>query len=352
MAKAEFYEIIIKNKSDGALVNKNIIDVIKNRLSNLADNDLLCSKKTCLAILSDFIENKNSATFDFSKLTSEVINSTIISKPLDSIDTFEEFNNMESDKTTPTTEEINYIIKISSEYENDELVKKLIASDIEYFTIYKIFRDNKGLISDNELTTFCKKTIQRMKKEKIFFNILKLEDKNSYLLIFQKAMHGFEVEHLDEYLNTHLLIEDNIKLHFKKIYDISFLDALQNAEIKNFKFSYKAESKNNLLDDNFATPLYFLTKMLGNSITISVNNEDDILDNQKLLTFFEMANDAGLLKTCKIKKSGTQKEINSTDKGLELNYTTKQKIDTISQANDFFLESFNDKKTIIMDRIK
>jgi hypothetical protein len=92
--------------------------------------------------------------------------------------------------------------------------------------------------------------------------------------------------------------------------------------------------------------------MLGNSITISVNNEDDILDNQKLLTFFEMANDAGLLKTCKIKKSGTQKEINSTDKGLELNYTTKQKIDTISQANDFFLESFNDKKTIIMDRIK
>lgn len=349
MAKAEFYEINIKDKQEDIPVNKDIIEIIKLRLSKLEDNDLLCSKKTCLAILSDFIENDNSVTFDFSKLTSEVINSTIISKPLDSIDTFEEFNKMESDKAVPTIEEINYITKISSEYENDELVKKLIDSDVEYFTINKIFRDNKGLISDSELRTFSNKTIQRMKKEKIFFNILKL--KNSYLLIFQKAMHGFDVEHLHDYLNTHLLVNDSIKLHFKKIYDISFMDALQNSDIKNFKFSYEAKSKNNLLDDDFGTALYFINKMLGNAVTISVNNGDHLLDNKKLLSFFEMASKSGLLKTCKIQKFGVQKEINSTDTGLELTYTTKQKIDNIHQANDFFLEAFENLEDIIVDRI-
>jgi hypothetical protein len=164
-------------------------------------------------------------------------------------------------------------------------------------------------------------------------------------------MHGFDVEHLHEYLNRHLLINENIKLHFKKIYDVSFMDALQNSEIKNFKFSYNAESKNNLLDDNFASPLYFLTKMLGDSVTISVNNEDDLLDNKKLLDFFEMANDSGLLKTCKIKKAGTQKEINSTDSGLELSHTNKQTIANINQANGFFLEAFDEKENIIYDRI-
>ncbi|PHR73963.1 MAG: hypothetical protein COA66_02595 [Arcobacter sp.] len=351
MAKAEFYEIIIRDRKNDTLVEKDIIEIIKERLKS-KDDDLLCSGKTCLAILSDFVENIDSATFDFSKLTNEVINSTIISKPLDSIDTFEEFNKMESDKVIPTVEEISFISKISSEYENDELVKKLIESDVEYFTIYKIFRDNNGLISDSELDLFCKKTIQRMKKEKIFFKIKKLSNKKKgYLLIFQKAMHGFDVEHLYEYLNRHLLINDNIKVHFKKIYDISFMDALQNSEIKNFKFSYNAESKNNLLDNDFASPLYFLTKMLGDSITISVNNEDDLLDNKKLLGFFEMANDAGLLKTCKIKKAGTQKEINSTDSGLELSHTNKRKIVDINHANSFFLEAFENKENIIYNRM-
>lgn len=352
MAKAEFYEIIIKDRKDEVLVDKNIIDVIKNRLKELGDNDLLCSNKTCLAILSDFKENENSATFDFSKLTNEVINSTIISKPLDNIDTFEEFNKLESDKTNPTREEIDFIIKISSEYEDELLVKKLMESDIEYFTIYRILIDNEGLISTLELDSFCKKTIKRMKKEKIFFNITKLDNKkNRYLLIFQNAMHGFDVEHLYKYLNEHLLKEEGIRLHFKKIYDISFMQALQNSEIKNFKFSYQSESKDNLLDDNFASPLYFLTKMLGNSITINVSNEKNLLDNKKLLKFFEMANNAGMLKTCKIKKQGSQKEINSTDKGLELNYISKQNIDNISQANDFFIEAFDNKKDIIKDRI-
>lgn len=350
MAKAEFYEITIKDKKDDIPISKDIIEIIKNRLSKLEDNDLLCSKKNCFAILSDFIENENSATFDFSKLTNEVINSTIISKPLDSIDTFEKFNEMESDRANPTSEETNYIITISSEYENDELIKKLIASDIEYFAINKIFRDNEGLITADELSRFNNQTIRRMRKEKIFFNILKLE--NRYLLIFQKAMHGFDVEHLHDYLNTHLLVNGGIKLHFRKIYDISFMDALQNSDIRNFKFSYEAKSKNNLLDDDFGTALYFLNKMLGDAVTISVNNGDNLLDNTKLLNFFEMANNAGLLKTCKIKKSGVQKEINSTDKGLDLTYITKQKIDNIHQANDFFLESFENLEDAIVDRIK
>ena len=349
MAKVEFYEISMRDTKDGESIDENIINVIKNRLVELPENDLLCSNKTCLAILSEFKENKNSITFDFSKLTNEVINSTIISKPLDSIDTFEEFNNMESDKALPTTEEVEFIIRLTSEYENDELVKKLMKSEVEYFTIYKILRDNQKLITSYELELFCAKTIQRMKKEKIFFNITSY--KKSYVLMFQKAVHGFDVEHLLEYLNSHLLVNENLRLHFKKIYDISFMDALQNSDIKSFKFAYSSESKNNLIEEDFATPLYFLTKMLGTNVTISVNNDKDLLDNNKLLKFFEMANEAGMLDMCKIKKSGASKEIKSTDKGLELNYTTKHKIDNIHQANDFFEEAFEDKEDMLSERI-
>lgn len=350
MAKVEFYEISIRDTKNGKPVNKDIINIIKNRLLELPENDLLCSKKTCLAILSEFRENEESITFDFSKLTNEVINSTIISKPLDSINTFEEFNKMESDKAIPTSEEIDFVIKLTSEYEEEQLVNKLMKSEIEYFTIYKILLDNSGLISSHELQLFCEKTIQRMKKEKIFFNIAKF--KHSYLLMFQKAVHGFESEHLYEYLNSHLLVNEDFRLHFKRIYDVSFMDALQNSDIKNFKFSYTADSQNNLIEENFATPLYFLTSLLGKNITISVNNDDDLLDNDKLLKFFEMASEAGMLEMCKIKKFGTSKEIKSTDNGLELNYTTKHKIDNIEQANTFFLEAFKERVSILNERIK
>ena len=350
MAKAEFYEITIRDKKESLLIERNIIEILKELLKKLPENDLLCSNKTCLAILSDYIENNDSITFDFSKLTNnEVINSTIISKPLDSIDTFEEFNNMESDKTLPTSEEINFILKLTSEYEDEELVKKFIESEVGYFTIYKILRDNKGVVKPSEVKSFCDKTIQRMKKEKIFFNIVKY--KHSYVLMFQKAVHGFEVEHLLEYLNSHLLLKEDFKIHFKKIYDISFMDALQNSDIKSFKFSYKADSKNNLLDDNFATPLYLLTKMLGSNVTVSVNNDKHLLDNNKLLKFFELANQVGMLEMCKIKKFGSLKEIRSTENGLELSYITKHKIDTIDKASDFFEKAFIDKEEILNDRI-
>lgn len=351
MAQVEFYEITIRDTKKSELIVIDIINAIKNRLLKLPENDLLCTKKTCLAILSEYRENTTSITFDFSKLTNEVINSTIISKPLDSINTFEEFNKMESDKAIPTNEEIEFIIRLMSEYEGDDLVKKLMKSEIEYFTIYKILRENEALITPNELQSFCNKTIQRMKKEKIFFNIAKY--KHSYVLMFQKAMHGFESEHLHEYLNSHLLVDESFRLHFRKIYDISFMDALQNSDIKNFKFTYTSESKNNLLDDDFATPLYFLTNLLGNNITISVGNtEDNPLDNTKLLRFFEMANNAGMLEICKIKKFGTTKEIKSTDKGLELTYTTKHKIDDIDQANMFFLKALTERNDILNERIQ
>lgn len=89
MARAEFYEVIIKLKENDLLSEVNIIEVIKKHLEELPENDLLCNHKTCLAILSDIVLGEESATFDFSKLTNEVIDSTIISKPLDSVNTFE-----------------------------------------------------------------------------------------------------------------------------------------------------------------------------------------------------------------------------------------------------------------------
>lgn len=338
MAKAEFYEISIRDTNGNIDKNINIINELKNKLKDISENELLCSKKTCMAILSEYVDNGiDSITFDFSKLTDEVVNSTIISKPLDSIDTFKEFNKLQSEKALPTQEEEDFIIRLTSEYEGIELVNKLVESEIDYFTIDKILTQNKDLITNDELITFHKKTIQRMKKEKIFFNITTF--KNSYVLVFQKAIHGFEIEHLGEYLNSHLFLNDGFRLSFKKIYDVSFMDALQNSSIKNFKFSYSGESKNNLINDDFATPLYFLTNLLGNNVTISVNNEDGFLDNEKLLKFFEAASNVGLLDNCKIKKSGETKEIKSTDVGLELNYVNKQTINDIEKANEFFVEA-------------
>ena len=350
MAKAEFYEISIRDKNGNIDKRIDIINELKNKLKEISENELLCSKKTCMAILSEYIENNsNSITFDFSKLTDEVVNSTIISKPLDSIDTFKEFNKLQSEKAQPTLEEEDFILRLTSEYEGDDLINKLIGSEIDYFTIDKILNQNLNCIKKEEIDIFHRKTIQRMKKEKIFFNIHNL--KNTYILIFQKAIHGFEIEHLGEYLNSHLFLNDNFRLSFKKFYDISFMDALQNSSIKNFKFSYSGESKNNLIDDNFATPFYFLSNLLGNNVTISVNNEDDFLDNQKLLKFFEMANNVGLLDNCKIKKSGQTKEIKSTDVGLELSYVNKQTINNIQKANEFFIEAIKEKEKILESKI-
>lgn len=349
MAKAEFYEISIRDNNGNINKSVNIIKELKNKLKDISEDELLCSKKTCMAILSEYIDNGlDSITFDFSKLTDEVVNSTIISKPLESIDTFKEFNKLQSEKAQPTLEEEDFVIKLTSEYEGIELINKLIESEIDYFNINKILTQNK-CISEDELIKFHKKTIQRMKKEKIFFNISSF--KNSHILVFQKAIHGFEIEHLGEYLNSHLFLNDGFRLTFKKIYDVSFMDALQNSSIKNFKFSYSGESKNNLIDDDFATPLYFLTNLLGNNVTISVNNEEGFLDNQKLLKFFETASNVGLLENCKIKKSGTTKEIKSTDIGLELNYVNRQTINDIVKANDFFVEAIKDKEKILESKI-
>jgi len=181
MAKAEFYEISIRDKNGNIDKKIDIISELKNKLKEISENELLCSKKTCMAILSEYIENNsNSITFDFSKLTDEVVNSTIISKPLDSIDTFKEFNKLQSEKAQPTLEEEDFILRLTSEYEGDDLINKLIGSEIDYFTIDKILNQNQNCIKKEEIDIFHRKTIQRMKKEKIFFNI-------QLLLIAQKA---------------------------------------------------------------------------------------------------------------------------------------------------------------------
>ena len=57
------------------------------------------------------------------------------------------------------------------------------------------------------------------------------------------------------------------------------------------------------------------------------------------------------IKTCKIKKDGVQKEIDSNEQGLELNYTTKYKIETIEQANNFFVEAYISKENDIYTRM-
>jgi len=101
MAKAEFYEISLKNKNDNTIIEHvSLNDVIVKHLSKNQDIDNFCEERHCSVLLNHYkaIDNKK-IVYNFIKLTSETVLSSLISEPSNSIDIFSEYNKEKLEKT-------------------------------------------------------------------------------------------------------------------------------------------------------------------------------------------------------------------------------------------------------------
>jgi hypothetical protein len=357
MAKVEFYEVIIKDKKEQILFGKEVFlnNIITKYLENNDENKNFCQGKNCAVILNNHIKNNDTnIIFDFAKFTDKKNISTLISKPLDSEDTFEEYHKKILETTKYTEAEQKEIEELISLVEKEKLIEKLKINKMDKFKIYKIIKELE-LLKKDELELFEKFVIKRLTKNSIFFNIIEeFEDSSHKILLYQNLTDGLDIKYLEQYLNTHLLIKEDFKLSFHKLYDADFMDLLQNGDLNSFMFSYNVESKNNLLDKNLFNPLYSLGNMFGKNITkVEIkSNKDEILDNEKLIDFFEKATESGLLDTCELKqKGGGNKKIDFKDKNLNIEYTENTNIDDITEAILFFERALKKKKTIVKRRL-
>jgi len=356
MAKAEFYEIVIKDKKDQIiLTNISLNEHIKKYLDDNSDVDNFCQNENCAVLLDDYIEiDNNNITYDFTKLTNKIVMSTLISEPSNSEDTFKELSKMKLKTTTYTAKEKKEIEKLISLNEIEKLIILLKKIKIDKYKIYKIILDNH-LLEDAELEVFESKIIKRLQTDSIYFNIIeKFEGSNHKVLVYQNLADGLEIKFLENYLNTHLLVSENFKVYFHKLYDADFMDLLQNGDLKKFFFSFDLESKNNLTDEGQFNLLYSLGSMFGNNLTkVEIKAKDDeILDNKKLIDFFEKASDSGFLDSCElIQKTGGNKKIDFKDKKLNIEYPESIKIKNIQIAIEFFNRAVVNKNGIIKKRL-
>jgi hypothetical protein len=132
------------------------------------------------------------------------------------------------------------------------------------------------------------------------------------------------------------------------------MDLLQNGDLKKFLFSFDLESKDNLRDKGLFNPLYSIGSIFGNNLTkVEIKaKEDEILDNKKLINFFEKASDSGFLDSCELmQKTGGNKKIDFKDKKLNIEYTERIKIKNIQLSIDFFKRALIDKRNIIKKRL-
>jgi len=356
MAKVEFYEIIIKNKEDNIIItNISLSQIIKKYLTENSDVDNFCQKGKCAVIVNEHVTNdKNDTTFDFSKLTNKVIISTLISEPSKGEDTFKEYDKKKLETTTYNNKERKSIEEIISTASEDKLINMLKKSNIDKFKIYKIILDF-DLLEEELLYKFETQIMKRLHKDSIYFQITeKFKNSNHKLLSYQSSSDGLDIKYLEDYLNTHLLISEKFKIYFRKLYDADFMALLQNGELKSFMFSYGVENKDNLIDEGLFNPLYSIKNLFGDNITkVEIKAKDDeILDNYKLLDFFEKARDTGFLDTCELKKKdGGNKKIDFKDKKLNIEYTENINIKNINEASTFFDRALSKKDGIISQRL-
>jgi len=353
MAKAEFYEIIIKYNNE-VVKDISLNEKIIERLNNNDEHDNFCQKKTCSVILNQFLrDSENKCIFDFSKLTDEEVISTLISEPSKSEDTFAKLHNKLLETTNYTEIEKNIVLEILKNTKN--FIERLKKLTLDKFKIYKIILDN-NLLEKEKLKEFEDKIIKRLKKDSVFFQIVENFGKfNSNILLFQKITNYLDVKYLEDYLNFHLLQDEKLKVSFHKLYEADFMDFLSNGELTNFTFSYKIQNKNNLLDDKSVTTVFYaINDMLGNNLTtVEIKAEQDkLLDNKKLLEFFEKASDIGLLDNCALRAKGYgAKKINLNDDSVIIQYTEAINISSLEEAKDFFGRALLNKKHIIEKRI-
>ena len=356
MAKAEFYEIIIKNKEDDIVItNLSLGEIIKKHIAKNSDIDNFCQQGKCAVIVNEYLaSNNNSTTFDFSKLTNKVIISTLISEPSKGEDTFKEYDKKKLETTKYTKKERKIIEEIISTVSEDNLISKLKKSSIDKFKIYKIILD-LNLLDEKLLHKYETQVMKRLHKDSIYFKVTeKFKSSNHKLLSYQSSSDGLDIHYLENYLNTHLLISEKFKVYFHKLYDADFMDLLKNADLKSFMFSYSVESKNNLTDEGLFNPLYSIKNLFGDNITkVEIKAKDDgILDNVKLLDFFEKASESGFLDTCELKKKdGGNKKIDFQDKKLNIEYTENINIKSTMEASEFFERALSKRDGIISKRL-
>jgi len=356
MAKAEFYEIVIKNKKDQVVVtNISLNEHIKKYLDENSDIDNFCQKGNCAVLLDDYIEIDNTnITYDFTKLTHKKVMSTLISEPSNSEDTFKELSKMKLENTVYNDKEKKEIETLVSLNEIDKVIKKSKINKIDKYKIYKIILDS-NLLNKEELEIFENQIIKRLQTDSIYFNIVeKYENSNHKVLAYQNLSDGLEIKFLENYLNTHLFISEDFKVHFHKLYDADFMDLLQNGDLKKFLFSFDLESKDNLRDEGLFNPLYSIGSIFGDNLTkVEIKAKDDeILDNKKLIDFFEKASDSGFLDSCELmQKTGGNKKIDFKDKKLNIEYTESIQIENIQTSIEFFNRALYTKINIIKKRL-
>ncbi len=357
MAKAEFYEISIRDKKENIIIDTiSLNEVIIGHLSKNSDIDNFCEEKHCSVLLNTFRQiNDTKVVYNFTKFTSERVLSSLISEPSKSIDIFDEYDKEQLAKTIYNDEEYQKILEITSITPENELASKLKKCDIDKYKIYKIILDN-SLLSGELLESFKNKVMKRLKNENIYFKVIEsFEKSNKKILLYQSFTDGLDVKYLEKYLNTHLLVNEDFKIIFHKLYDADFMELLANGELKKFMFSYSIENKNNLLDKDLFNPFYSVSSLFGNNITkieIKPDESDEVLDNEKLLDFFEKASENGLLDSCEIstKKSGNKK-ISFKDKKLNIEYTENISIKSLDEAVQFLSNALKERENILKNKL-
>jgi len=356
MAKAEFYEIVIKDKKEHLLVNNvSLNDNIKKYLKSNSDTDNFCQKGSCAVILNEYIsKNTDNTTFDFAKLTNKKVISTLISEPTRAEDTFKEYHKKILETTTYNDSEKIEVEKAISLHKEDKLINIFRSMKIDKFKINKIILDF-GLLGKKELSVFENKIMKRLKKDSIYFNIIENFDNSKHkLLVYQNLSDGLDIKYLEDYLNTHLLVSEKFKVYFHKLYDADFMDLLHNGELKKFIFSYDLENKSNLLDKNLFNPLYSIGSIFGKNVTkVEIKSKnDEILDNKKLIDFFDKAIDTGFLDSCELmQKGGGNKKIDFKDKKLNIEYSENITINNINMAVLFFNKALENKMQTVKKRL-
>lgn len=135
--------------------------------------------------------------------------------------------------------------------------------------------------------------------------------------------------------------DEKYKVSIDYKYDKDFISILLHEKLHKFQFSLDLETAS--LIEKKISPKFeelFLEHFGKTKVTISINplDEHDSLDNNKIMNFFSLARDEGLISSVKIsKKNSKQKNIESTSKGDILQYTTKTRnADNLDEAHNLF----------------
>lgn len=358
MATIEYYFVRVKEVDSNNHVKKDFSNLLKKKVDSLNIDEKYCENKSCSAILAEYIENDltiNSITFDFTKLTSETVTSALKYNLLENIDTFKELDEKTMrliEYTKTELESIKSIINSSDDIKS--IIKELEETKIDFFKTYKIIdKNNINKIINNKslLSEFYKKYLKRFKKDKTFFNTFSFKNKN--ILQFQKNIKAFDIRKFEQYINNHLLFDENLYVVFEKIYDSEFLEMLKDRELSLFEIKYHSTSKSTLLNKDLTKTLFQVSNYFGTNTTkISAKADDkSSLSNEKVLEFFESVNELGILDECKVRPLNSRSSVKSTDKGSSLKYITNLRMETLDMANRVFLDACDRNIAMIEERI-